>query len=115
LKTIARQVLRQLERGVPEGDPDRRWISIARRVLEQKKHDIATDRAGAMTSLVIPGFPKNERLRLRQTQSPSPLPPSRRHRTAHRPPQKRGYFIPFWSDTPKLASALFRGSLNSYS
>ena len=39
LKTIARQIVRQLERGVPEGDPDRRWLSIARRVLEQKKHD----------------------------------------------------------------------------
>ncbi len=39
LKTIARQIVRQLERGVPEGDPDRHWLSIARRVLEQKKHD----------------------------------------------------------------------------
>ena len=39
LKTIARQVVRQLERGLPEGDPDRRWLSIAQRVLEQKKHD----------------------------------------------------------------------------
>ena len=39
LKTIARQVVRQLERGMPEGDPDRRWLSLARRVLEQKKHD----------------------------------------------------------------------------
>ena len=39
LKTIARQIVRQLERGVPEGHPDRCWLSIARRVLEQKKHD----------------------------------------------------------------------------
>ena len=39
LKTMARQVVRQLERGVCQGHPDRRWLSIARCVLEQKKHD----------------------------------------------------------------------------
>jgi IS5 family transposase len=39
LKTIARQVVRQLERSLPAGDPDHRWLAIARRVLEQKRHD----------------------------------------------------------------------------
>ena len=39
LKTIARQIVRQLERGVPEGHADRRWLGVARQVLEQKKHD----------------------------------------------------------------------------
>ncbi len=34
-----RQVVCQLERGVSEGHPAHRWLSIARRVLEQKKDD----------------------------------------------------------------------------
>jgi IS5 family transposase len=39
LRTYAGRVVRQLDRALPVGAPERRWLEIAQRVLKQKKQD----------------------------------------------------------------------------
>lgn len=39
LKTIAGQVVRQLDRALPQGSPHRHWLEIVQQVLRQKKQD----------------------------------------------------------------------------
>lgn len=39
LKTIAGQVVRQLDKALPADGEERRWLEVAQRVLRQKKHD----------------------------------------------------------------------------
>jgi len=39
LKTIARRVVRQLDKGLDANAADRRWLEVAKRVLKQKRGD----------------------------------------------------------------------------
>ncbi len=39
MKTIAGQVVRQLDKALPADGEERRWLEVAQRVLRQKRHD----------------------------------------------------------------------------